>query len=144
MRRLPGLLPNEVSSRGSAATAGASAATTSSAAASPQRTRLANAMIGRRCAAMAASMARLTTPCNGRVLLIGRADPLIVEAVLMHGMGLAHEDVGRNLVLGAAKFPARSEQDQVIESLFRQREIQRARFRAVFGPSHPDASQVRL
>ncbi len=50
----------------------------------------------------------------------------------MHGMGLAHEDVGRDLVLGAAELAERREQNEIIERLFRQRQTERP---AIFNAS---------
>ena len=72
----------------------------------------------------------------GGLRLIGRGDALLVEAALMHRVGLAHEDMGRDLVLGAAKLPEGRQQNEIIEGLFRQRQTQRPGFRAVFRSSH--------
>src|SRR5262249_52525380 len=68
--------------------------------------------------------------------LIGRRYPLLVEAALMHGVGLAHEDVGRDLVLGAAELSERREQNEIIEGLFRQGQAERPGFRAIFRSGH--------
>jgi hypothetical protein len=64
------------------------------------------------------------------------------EPALMHRMGFAHEDVRCNLVFGAAEFPERRQQRQVVECLFRQSQAQRPSFRAVFRASHLYASQL--
>src|SRR5262249_34897278 len=69
--------------------------------------------------------------------------PLIVEAALVHGIGLAHQDVGGDLVLGAAELAQCGEQNEIIEGLFRQRQTERPGFRAVFRSSHPNASLAK-
>jgi hypothetical protein len=56
---------------------------------------------------------------SGLLGLVGRRDPLLVKSVLMHRMGLAHEEMRCDLVLGAPELPARCQQNQVIERLFR-------------------------
>ena len=47
-----------------------------------------------------------------------------MEAALMHRIDLAHEDMRCDLVFGAAEFPERREQNQIIERLFRQGQTQ--------------------
>jgi len=42
----------------------------------------------------------------------------------MHRIDLAHEDMRCDLVFGAAEFPERREQNQIIERLFRQGQTQ--------------------
>jgi hypothetical protein len=54
----------------------------------------------------------------------------------MHRIGLSHEDMRCDLVFGAAEFPERREQNQIIERLFRQGQSQGLGFRAVFRSSH--------
>src|SRR5262249_39424016 len=89
--------------------------------------------------------------CDGRhaarpaqsLRLIRLRHPLLVEAALVHGMGFAHQDVGGDLVLGAAELAQRGEQNEVVEGLFRQRQTERSGFRAVFRSSHPNASLAK-
>ena len=46
-------------------------------------------------------------PLFGIMLYVDRqSDPLLVETALMHRIGLAHQDMGGDLVLGAAGLPA--------------------------------------
>src|SRR5215470_7390847 len=68
--------------------------------------------------------------------LIGHRDALLVEAALVHRVNLAHENMCCHLVLGAAEFAERRQQNQVIERLFRQRQAERPGLRAVFRSSH--------
>src|SRR5262245_52876025 len=74
-------------------------------------------------------------------LLGRRRNALLVEPALMHGISLAYQDVGRDLVLGAAELPESREQDQVVERLFGQRQTERPGFRAIFRSSHSNASR---
>src|SRR6476620_7661099 len=60
----------------------------------------------------------------------------LVEAPFHHFVDLAHEDVGRHLILGAPEFSARREQSEVSEGLDRQGQAQRPRLRAGFGSRH--------
>src|SRR5215468_5434364 len=74
--------------------------------------------------------------------LIRLRHPLLVEAALVHGIGLAHQDVGGDLVLSAAELAQRGEQNEIVEGLLRQRQTERPGLRAVFRSSHPNASRV--
>src|SRR5262249_19052933 len=72
-----------------------------------------------------------------RSCLVGRRwNPLLVEAALVHSVGLAHQDVRGNLVLGAAELSESCEQYQVVERLFGQRQTERPRLRVVFRSGH--------
>jgi len=51
-----------------------------------------------------------------------RRDAHLVEARGVHRINLAYQDVGRHLVLGAAKFSEGGQQGQIIERLERQRQ----------------------
>ena len=48
---------------------------------------------------------------------IGGRHTLVVEAALVHGIGLAHEDVRGHFVFGAAKLTERCQKDQIIKCL---------------------------
>ena len=61
----------------------------------------------------------------------------------MHRVGLAHEDMGRDLVLGAAEFPEGRQQNEIIEGLFRQRQTERPGFRAVFRSGRKRSGVIR-
>src|SRR5688572_10079721 len=63
-------------------------------------------------------------------------DPLLVKAALEHRIRLAHENMRRHLVLGAAELPQPRQQDQVIKRLGGQRQAQRLCLRAVLRPGH--------
>src|SRR5690349_15916864 len=69
-------------------------------------------------------------------LRLGARDALFVEAALEHRVRFAHEDMGRDLVLGAAEFAEGREQNQVIERLFRQRQTDRTCLRTIFRSRH--------
>jgi hypothetical protein len=51
--------------------------------------------------------------------------------------------VGRDLVLGAAEFAERREQNEIIERLFRQRQTERPGFRAVFRSGRKRSGVIR-
>ena len=68
--------------------------------------------------------------------LIGHGNSLLVEAALMHRVGLTHENMGRDLVLGAAELSESRKKHQVVECLFRQGQAQLPGFRAVFRSGH--------
>jgi hypothetical protein len=72
----------------------------------------------------------------GQLSLIGRRNPLLVKTALVHEVGFSDENVGRDLVFGAAELPEGCEQHQVIEGFLRQSQAQRPGFRAVFGSRH--------
>src|SRR5262245_5287369 len=57
-------------------------------------------------------------------LRLGGGNSLLVESALMHRIGLAHENVRRDLVLGAAEFSESGKKHQVVECLFRQGQAQ--------------------
>jgi len=65
-----------------------------------------------------------------------RRDARLVEALRVHHVDLAHQDVGRDLVLGAAELAERRQESQVIEGFYRQRQAERPCLRAVFGSRH--------
>src|SRR5580704_12030288 len=69
-------------------------------------------------------------------LIARRWDAHLVEAPLDHFVDLAHQDVSRDLVLGAPELSERREQSEVIEGLDRQGQAQRPRLRTVFGSRH--------
>src|SRR5580704_4199645 len=74
---------------------------------------------------------------RGLAALVGRRrDADLVEARGVHGIDLAHQDVGRHLVLGAAELAERRQESQVVEGLDRQGQAERPRLRAVFGSRH--------
>src|SRR5262249_56742884 len=93
-------------------------------------------MTQRRCARAEVATSPRVSGARPALCLIGRRYPLLVEAALMHGVGLAHEDVGRDLVLGAAELSERREQNEIIEGLFRQGQAERPGFRAIFRSGH--------
>ena len=68
--------------------------------------------------------------------LIRDRNPDLVEAALVHRVGLAHEDVGRDLVLGATELAESREPNQIVEGLLRQRQAQRPRLGTVFRSGH--------
>ena len=51
------------------------------------------------------------------LLKIGGRHTLVVEPALVHGIGLAHEDVRGHFVLGTAKLTERRQKDQIIKRL---------------------------
>ena len=53
-------------------------------------------------------------------LALRRRNPHFVEAALDHGVDLAHQNLGRDFVLGAAEFSERRQQSQIIEGFERQ------------------------
>src|SRR5262245_15426216 len=67
---------------------------------------------------------------------VGGRNARFMKAILVHRIGLANEDMRRNLVFGAPKFSERREQRQIIKSLQRQRETQRSRLRTIFRTGH--------
>src|SRR5262245_26216797 len=67
---------------------------------------------------------------------VGGRNARFMKAILVHRIGLANEDMRRNLVFGAPKFSERREQRQIIKSLQRQRETQCSRFRTIFRTGH--------
>src|SRR5215472_12846448 len=74
-------------------------------------------------------------------LALRRRDARLVEAARMHDINFAHQNVGRDLVFGAAELAERGQQSEVIEGLDRQRQAQRPCLRAVFRSRHyPNAS----
>src|SRR5262245_5533644 len=70
------------------------------------------------------------------LLHIGGRDPFVVESALVHGVSLAHENVGRNLVFGASKFSQCCEKRQIIERFDWQRQAECSGFRAIFWSRH--------
>src|SRR6516165_9393377 len=69
-------------------------------------------------------------------LALRRRDARLVEALRMHDINFAHQNVGRDLVFGAAELAEGRQQSEVIEGFDRQRQAQRPRFRAVFRSRH--------
>src|SRR5262249_20840722 len=69
-------------------------------------------------------------------LLGGRRHALVVEAALVHGVGLADEKMRGHFVFRAAERTERCQKDQIIKRLGGQRETESPRFRAVFWTRH--------
>src|SRR5271166_3949875 len=69
-------------------------------------------------------------------LLLRRGDSRLVESLRVHHVDLAYEDVGRDLVFGAAELAQGGQQGEVIEGLDRERQAQSPRLRAVFRSRH--------
>jgi hypothetical protein len=73
-------------------------------------------------------------------LVVRRRDPHLVESGRVHRVGLAHQDVGRDLVFGAPELSERGKQCKVVERLDRESQTQRPRFRSVFRSRHATSS----
>src|SRR5262245_65849019 len=69
-------------------------------------------------------------------LLDGRRHALVVEAALVHAVGLADENMRGHFVFRAAKLTERRQKDQIIKSFGGLCEAQSPRFRAVFWTSN--------
>src|SRR5262249_15675316 len=69
-------------------------------------------------------------------LLLRRRDACLVEALRVHDIDLAHQDVGRDLVFGAAELAKRGQQSEGIECLDRDGQAQCPRLRAFFRSRH--------
>src|SRR4029450_2084864 len=73
---------------------------------------------------------------RSRLLHVGSRNTLLMKAALVHCIGLADEDVGRDFVFGAPKLSESRKKHQVIKCFGWERQTKRPRFRAVFGSRH--------
>lgn len=69
-------------------------------------------------------------------LVVRRRNAHLVEAARVHRIDLAHQDVGRDFVFGAAELSERGQQRKIVEGLGRQRQAERPRLRTVFWSRH--------